>query len=844
MAAGALATGGGSGPARQKAAVSASGTQPRATVPHPCHDLLNRAELLALGSQGDPTAFINIATPTLGNHPDDSDLRILLVRRLAEEGLLERAARTVEGFPPELLARADFALLLRQLRETAQNGLIDWEALQGQYATNLDRLRSRCDWAGQMDMLWRAAEPHLELHQTRGGRWAVFDVRAGAAGNWRPCFGLPAPPQGVEQVAAVCKNKVLAPIVFDGIGFGEQLRVFHAATRDTLHGASPMLYVVEPELLAVAVVMHLHDFRAVIDDERVVFCVGPDAVELLGTELSRRSSVFPPQTLVASAHWDPRRQGQVRQVVEAAQGEAMRRCASIRTELARQCGGRDCAYWGARYEDALSGRAALLRVLGITSRFTTVLQYATRDALDALGELGCRTRLLIETDNYGHVTPQLVLETIRDFDPDLVFLVDHTRRTQQNSLIGDVPVMTWVQDRLPWLFDRAAGAAVGELDFVMGLGREELVGQYGYPADRFLSCEMATRAQSLVEDRADAEEAGADAREFDCDVAFATHASEPPEVLHAEFRGQWQTQIDAKFLDGLFEELRGRCERNELNGAIDFDYFVSRMCETLAARLHDEARRTLIAHHARPLVERLLRQQTIGWAANWARANGRRLHLYGRGWERHPQFAAYAKGVLPHGPVLGRAFRAARVNIHAGCNDALHQRVLDGVSAGGFFLIRRHAADVAYPIAMGLYEYVRQRGLRPPGRIPLNSLPPALRDGMLSLRRMKGVRLTEPIVLTEALLRRWEALRDDPDVLTASKLWPDFERITFGSEAELSDSLDRFIDDSAGRGEIAASMRKTVLQRFSYRALMGQMLRWMTARLAERRARAPLRWRR
>jgi hypothetical protein len=95
-----------------------------------------------------------------------------------------------------------------------------------------------------------------------------------------------------------------------------------------------------------------------------------------------------------------------------------------------------------------------------------------------------------------------------------------------------------------------------------------------------------------------------------------------------------------------------------------------------------------------PIAERAIRQQMIEWAAELCDERGWKLHLYGRGWDRHPRFARYAKGELPHGDSLRAAYQCAKMNLHTGLGGAHHQRVLECALAGGCTLVRIRADDL------------------------------------------------------------------------------------------------------------------------------------------------------
>lgn len=72
-----------------------------------------------------------------------------------------------------------------------------------------------------------------------------------------------------------------------------------------------------------------------------------------------------------------------------------------------------------------------------------------------------------------------------------------------------------------------------------------------------------------------------------------------------------------------------------------------------------------------------------------------RLYLYGEGWDKHPRFAPYYKGVLQHGEELSIAYQAAKWCLHLNAMEGGHQRALEIVASGARPLLRRSRSAVS-----------------------------------------------------------------------------------------------------------------------------------------------------
>lgn len=779
-----------------------------------------RDQILQLFAEGRQPEFVEFATTYLVAEPADAEQRLALVRALTELGLLQRAHKTALGFDAAIQNQPDFQQLLQQLSHPQNNGRADLTHYETRFRSNHALLTQRVSWAQPLADVWQDVVDRYELHVTRAGQFEIFDCQEQ---RWRPCFGLHTPNETNESIRRTVENRVITPIIIEGIALGQHVPLYVNATRHTVHTSSPYIFVVETNLHAWVLALALGDWSQVLDEERVVFCGGESAYAQLDEAIAARPSAPIPSSVIRPPNWQPLPQdggAQARVTQLKAENEA--RVKDNRAAAEAKYESRDRRYWAQRFQQALRGDGSPLRVLAVTSRFTTVLKYATRDALRALESAGCQTRLFIEPDDHSYVAPTEVLKSFVEYDPDLLLLIDHTRATQAVWAIENIPVLSWVQDRLPWLFDRSAGLALGELDFLMGHSKRELTEQFGYAAERFYSCNMATDV-ALLTDESELE----NPERYDCEVAFASHASETPETFTQSRLIACDNDATRSYVTNIAAELTRRFDAGVLNGAINFQQLLATVAQLTGITLRDDIGATLIAEFARPLTERLIRQQTMRWAATWADTAGARFNVYGRGWEQHPEFARFAKGEIPHGPALGAAFRRAKVNLHAGCNHALHQRVLDGLAAGGFFLLRRHAADSASGLARAVVNHVHEHGLTPPAEFLGTDMSQPWGTIYQHICRDKGTDPSEPLQLNERNWARLNRIALACEEKAPDQLWPELNEVTFGSKAEFVERLEWFMTEPDRRRTVVESIRKPVLKYFSYDALMNKTLSWM-----------------
>jgi hypothetical protein len=132
------------------------------------------------------------------------------------------------------------------------------------------------------------------------------------------------------------------------------------------------------------------------------------------------------------------------------------------------------------------------RVALITTRFSTVLQYSTRDTAAAFEALGWEALVLIEPTPSHRLYEHAIRKALADFKPHAVFQIDHLRHEHRDLFPANLPFICWGQDHLASLITRDAGRRVGELDFVLTDNPVGYARNYDYPARQLISTPKLT----------------------------------------------------------------------------------------------------------------------------------------------------------------------------------------------------------------------------------------------------------------------------------------------------------------------------------------------------------------
>lgn len=606
--------------------------------------------------------------------------------------------------------------------------------------------------------------------------------------------------------------------LLSGIGDGYLLATLAKNPPKLFLGMQQVIYLIEPDPSLLWSIFMIHDLTGPtgpIEQARVQWHVGPEWLGTLKRDLFADFLLpFPITT--------------VRQSLSSA--EIDRRLKVLLMEIGQEdarlkaCVDQRAASMDRATVASLLNRASdrSPRVLLLTTRFSTVLQYSTRDSADALQAIGCDVRTLIEATDYQRLTRPAIRKALAEFEPDLVFQIDHLRHEHGDLFPAEIPFVCWVQDNLPNLTNSAAAARVGATDFVLTPSVERYSKTYGYPRKQSLEFRKLTRVKSAI---ASADASGPD-------LAYVSNWSQDPETLAAQHVREGSARLDGKFIADVCQRMIGvYASGQSLPTAGDVRRLVENVRVENGIPPLDIAVRESFEH---ALCERLnnclYRQQGLLWASEIADALGLRLEIYGNGWEKHPRFAAHARGTIGYGQPLEELTRRARINLVLEPFVCIaHQRLLDGLAASGFFVVRRHPATILIHDTLQL--------LQTAGGAPGNAsqLGAALDES----NHAKLQRIIAAFDAQDAAPGRIDAISTIADLRSShlgsngATLLRDLDRVSFSTRDEMRQTIHRWMTSAPERRTTIEQLRKQIVARFSYEAGMQTMLKWIAAQLIE-----------
>ncbi len=460
------------------------------------------------------------------------------------------------------------------------------------------------------------------------------------------------------------------------------------------------------------------------------------------------------------------------------------------------------------------------RVMLITTRFSSVLQYSTRDTAEAFGRLGWDALVLIEPSPAHRLFQAAMRQALADFQPDLVFQLDHLRYEHEDLFPAELPFVCWIQDHLPNLRIARAGQSISDRDFVLTDAPSTYSGTFGYPERQCIPLPKLTR---------EAQEMPLSEHDKNNEIVFVSNASHVPERILRERLDTYDgTPAGRKLLDAAAQRL---VETYSKGGVVGTYHEVIRLIRGTQRDLSSMVGTTefdsIAAWVTHPLNDALYRQQALRWAASAATDIGLTLSLYGAGWNHHPEFAAHARGPVSYGAELHELTRRSRINLQIVPYLCLHQRLLDGLMAGGFFLIRSHTADVAAP---ALLNYLHANA---PAARTSAAARSAVRDEQLPMLNelIEGCR---PAIATSDLDDPVTAVWDFADMrllMPREQVLPRFDLTRFIDAFSLRGAVTRFLADPKLAALVQQAQRASVVERFTYDAGVRRVVADMADRL-------------
>jgi hypothetical protein len=649
----------------------------------------------------------------------------------------------------------------------------------------------------------------LAIQRAPGGRWTLGaggqDARAVGAGHAQDPIGATVTTWG--QIKPAWQRGT--PLALCGIGDGYALAALMSAPPPLLLGQQQVLFIIEPLPRVLWGVLALHDFSGPDGPIRQARCrwfVGPDWAEQFQAEIVANPGLpFPEAQLFMGV--EP---SAVEKVFQQTLGAVLEADRQLAEQIAEIYSAVDARALAELFGENPPRRP---RVLLLTSRFTTVLQYSTADTAEAMAKLGWETRTVMEEAAHLVAHKRVLRQSVLEFKPDLVFVIDHLRAEFDQVFPPALPFACWVQDYLPNLKNAEAAAKVGRRDFVLTTTGTEFVRNFGYPARQIIDTPNLGRVPVRPP-----------ARTSDgLDLAYTSNWSQTTERAVDDILAKLSVSDQmraigeaacARILD-IYDS--GGC----LPVQRDVRHAIEQAQSDCGIAIAEPALFDSVVNlFWQNLNNHLFRQQSLQWVTQIAQRRGWRLGLFGRGWKDHPQFGQFAKGFVKPGADLESLVRGTRINLHLEPYACFtHPRLLSGLFAGGFFLVRDNPFN-HLSVTLGRFLSENVDAAVETTQEARQAIAPQRRDELEDVL-LRCAPLGEQAD-TVQWVRNWQRAGLLPD---RGEPIPHLAEIAFADAATLEQKMERFLSDAPARTRIAQAQRDDLQSRLSYEAGLRRMCR-------------------
>lgn len=320
------------------------------------------------------------------------------------------------------------------------------------------------------------------------------------------------------------------------------------------------------------------------------------------------------------------------------------------------------------------------KILFMTSRFTTVLQYHTRDCMEAAKTLGCETELVIEPDGIRRVTDFYTVERLAEFKPDIIFCIDHFRYEKKFAIPQEIVWITWVQDPMPHIMDEATPGKLTDRDFVMSLYTEGELETIGYPKEKLIDAPIPANHHIYKPYKLTQEEYQA----YACDICFVCHASDVDKHIEEEL-----LKYPKELWEAIATVYKGYQEYVYQTGHIFYrleeikEYISGVLRQRYGIVLAEEVLTYITGDMRIRFNQRVYRQVLVDWLLD---AGFKDIKLWGNGWSDNPKYQLYAMGVAKNGATLSKIYQSSKVVLGNNFIVTSAARTWESMLSGAFYM--------------------------------------------------------------------------------------------------------------------------------------------------------------
>ncbi len=328
-----------------------------------------------------------------------------------------------------------------------------------------------------------------------------------------------------------------------------------------------------------------------------------------------------------------------------------------------------------------------IKILFITSRYTTVLQYHARDMERAAKSLGYDTRLLIEKDDIFFLNNNVIFRTANDFKPDIIFSLDHFRyESELGNKFPSIVYVTWIQDPMSHILNKETPKKIGKRDYILNhlINLEDLI-NVNYPSDKMIDAPIPASSYKYTKYNL-SEVSKEDIERYSSDICIVCHASDVEKYI--------EEYLDL-FSDNTKEHIKKLLYKyiEDIDKGMDFFYtqnefriFIKNFFDENNIRIYPNAD-SFIERVSKDMYmwlnQRVYRQKMVD---SLLKAGFKNIKLWGRGWEDNEKYAPYSMGVAENGKELSLIYQCSKIVLGNNIMTTAAARAWETMLSGGFYM--------------------------------------------------------------------------------------------------------------------------------------------------------------
>lgn len=332
-------------------------------------------------------------------------------------------------------------------------------------------------------------------------------------------------------------------------------------------------------------------------------------------------------------------------------------------------------------------RTGKFKILFLTSRHTTALQYHSKNLYLAAKKAGLDCYFYIEKSDIHSITRNLHWKLIDEFRPDVIVLMDHFRFEmnilKEKSRLEAIVFLTWVQDPLPYIMSADSPGQLLKRDFILNHYISwDKFWNIGYDKNKIIDAPIPAnqdiyKLYELTKEEID---------KYQSDICFVCHCSDVENYIQ-DYISFLETKEQKLIIEDMLRTY-DRQVKEEEQIYYSLEEFKQYILEFFQNKYDIELdSKQIVDGLAHDMYfgfnQRVYRQALVDWILN---AGYKNLKLWGNGWCSEEKYKPYAMGPAQNGEELSKILQCSKIVMGDNIYSSAAARAWETMLSGGFYL--------------------------------------------------------------------------------------------------------------------------------------------------------------